>query len=199
MQIEACTDTAGMVRLLTAAFASDPGMRYLCAHQNDGYELRLAAWFEAMVRLQQANGQPCFTATCAGEVILCAVLTSPNAVLKPPSLLRWMWDVTRSAGFNSLWRTLKHLRRISSYQPPTPHFRLEFIAVAPAHQGKGYARLMLEQIHTLAQASADAPDVWLETANPGNIPLYERFGYVTKAAFHMSDSAKVTIMVRDGA
>jgi GNAT superfamily N-acetyltransferase len=58
---------------------------------------------------------------------------------------------------------------------PTPHWYLEGIAVSPRHQGKGYAGQLIRPI--LALADAGGIPCYLETQNPRNVPIYERFGF----------------------
>lgn len=196
MKIEPTTDEAAIVHLLTSAFADDPGMRHLCQHEHSGYHARLSGWFRAMVRLQMANHQPLLAAIHDNEMVMCAILTAPQTTLKPLSLMRWMGATLSHVGIQGLGRTLHHLRLISQYQPTAPHFRMEFIAVAPAHQGKGYARILLDALHTRAKQHPDAIGIWLETANPANIPLYERFGYAVERCLPMADTVEACLMFR---
>lgn len=180
----------GIEGLLAKAFYSDPGMAYLCQSKVKGYEQRLRAWFGAVLRLQKANHQPILTLSIDEELVACAVLTSPNPQLRFATLIRWLVYVGWRVGPRGLWRTLSHIQHLGAYQPNTPHFRLEFIAVAPRHQGKGYSRLLLDDLHQRAATHPAATGVWLETANPANIMLYERFGYMVSA--HTTIGGKVS-------
>lgn len=180
----------GIEALLADAFHADPGMAYLCEVGRNGYDQRLRTWFSAMLCLQAANHQPIVTLSVGEELVGCAVLTAPNARLNFISLTHWMVSVGWGVGLSGLWRTLAHVQRLEAYQPTAPHFRLEFIAVAPRHQGKGYSRLLLDDFHQRAEAHVAATGVWLETANPANITLYERFGYMVSA--HTTIGGKVS-------
>jgi ribosomal protein S18 acetylase RimI-like enzyme len=61
----------------------------------------------------------------------------------------------------------------------TPKWHLAGLATDPPHQGRGVARALLE--HVLVRADADGASVWLETNDPGNVGLYERFGFTVTA------------------
>jgi len=56
-----------------------------------------------------------------------------------------------------------------------PYWYLQLIAVAPEHQGRGFASRLLKPI--LLQAEKEKTPVFLETHNPQNIPIYKNFGF----------------------
>lgn len=159
------------------AFKDDPGLQYLCQRQKSGYDQRLLGWFRAMLRLQVQNNQPVIVVKSGSEYVAAATLTAPQASLKFVSLLRWVVDMLWGVRLVALWRTMAHIQHISSYQPAAPHFRLEFIGVLSSQQGKGIGRVLLAEVHRLSESHATAAGVWLETAKPANVQLYQRFGY----------------------
>ncbi len=185
-----------LAQVFTDAFINDPGMQTICQHRRTGYERRLHGWFDATARLQMANQQPALTLMADGCYTAGALLTMPNTILRPSSLSRWLWDTWQKAGLISLWRTLAHLQHLTEYQPKAPHIRLEFLAVAPHQQGNGYGRALLEAIHTLSEQHPQSTGVWLETANPNNVPLYERFGYHITGRGRIGPSGEAVMMFR---
>jgi GNAT superfamily N-acetyltransferase len=60
-----------------------------------------------------------------------------------------------------------------------PTWHLAFLATDPEHRGHGLARRLLDR--QLARCDADGLPVWLETTDPVNPPIYERFGFRTVA------------------
>lgn len=58
-------------------------------------------------------------------------------------------------------------------------WHLAFLATDPAHRGKGLARALLDR--QLTRCDEDGLPAWLETTDPVNPPLYERFGFRTVA------------------
>jgi GNAT superfamily N-acetyltransferase len=59
----------------------------------------------------------------------------------------------------------------------TGGWHLAFLATHPDHQRRGIARRLLQ--HVLVRADTDGVPAWLETSDPVNPPIYERFGFVT--------------------
>jgi GNAT superfamily N-acetyltransferase len=91
-----------------------------------------------------------------------------RALRQPPTALR-------------LVRTRGRAVRVAS-EGLTWH--LAFLATAPAHRGRGLARRLLER--QLARCDEDGVAAWLETTDPVNPPIYERFGFRTVA--HVADA-----------
>jgi predicted N-acetyltransferase YhbS len=65
-------------------------------------------------------------------------------------------------------------------------WHLAVLATAPEHRGKGMARALLDR--QLRRCDEDGAVAWLETTDPVNPPIYERFGFdivarVTDAAW----------------
>jgi ribosomal protein S18 acetylase RimI-like enzyme len=60
-----------------------------------------------------------------------------------------------------------------------PRWHLAALATDPAHQRRGTAGRLLR--HMLERADADRLGVWLETTDPRNVALYERYGFGTLA------------------
>lgn len=56
-----------------------------------------------------------------------------------------------------------------------PHWILDVLGVAPAHQGRGVASCLIN--HVLAMADGDHLPCYVVTHNPRNIVFYERFGF----------------------
>jgi ribosomal protein S18 acetylase RimI-like enzyme len=62
---------------------------------------------------------------------------------------------------------------------------LAVLATDPDFQGQGVARRLLD--HVLDRCDADGLAAWLETTDPVNPPLYERFGF--RSVLHVEDAA----------
>ena len=56
-------------------------------------------------------------------------------------------------------------------------WHLAFLATAPEYRGCGLARRLLDR--QLARCDEDGTAAWLETTDPVNPPIYERFGFTT--------------------
>jgi uncharacterized protein YhfF/GNAT superfamily N-acetyltransferase len=85
---------------------------------------------------------------------------------------------------------------VSCMLPPEPHWLLDQIAVEPAAQGRGMGGAMLR--FAIKRAERHRLPLCLETAVPGNVPLYERFGFrVMRAADAPDGGPHIWFMRRD--
>jgi ribosomal protein S18 acetylase RimI-like enzyme len=101
-----------------------------------------------------------------------------------PSLVRIPRRLVVAAGFEPcrlqrLLRTQARARRVAGAGLT---WHLAYLAVAPEHQGNGYARLLLD--HVLERCDEDGTAAWLETTDPANPARYERFGFRTVRQVH---------------
>lgn len=68
-------------------------------------------------------------------------------------------------------------RRAVARASAGPTWHLAFLATAPEYRGRGLARQLLER--QLARCDEDGVAAWLETTDPVNPPIYEKFGFAT--------------------
>ena len=66
-------------------------------------------------------------------------------------------------------------RTCEAHRPPTPHWYLYMIAVAPEARGTGTGSALLR--HGLERVDADGVPAHLESTSPGSRRLYERLGF----------------------
>jgi GNAT superfamily N-acetyltransferase len=76
-------------------------------------------------------------------------------------------------------RLVRWRRRATAHASRGQAWYLALIATLPEHRGKGLARALLER--QLRRCDEDLAPVWLETTDPVNPPIYERFGFRTIA------------------
>lgn len=60
--------------------------------------------------------------------------------------------------------------------PTEPHWYLAVVGSAPAVRGRGFGHALLRS--RLDRCDAEGMPAYLESSKPGNIPYYERFGFV---------------------
>jgi predicted acetyltransferase len=58
-------------------------------------------------------------------------------------------------------------------------WQLDLLGTLPEHRRKGLARALLGR--QLQRCDEDSAAVWLETTDPANTKIYERFGFKTVA------------------
>eukprot|EP01041_Mallomonas_annulata_P030478 gene30478-52615_t len=66
---------------------------------------------------------------------------------------------------------------MGQFHPEEPHWYLSMIGVDPSHHGQGLGSALLKA--GLQRCDADGLPAYLESSNPKNVPLYERFGLGT--------------------
>lgn len=84
--------------------------------------------------------------------------------------------------------------KMDQSHPEEAHWYLPMIGVDPRAQGRGLGGALMR--HAVARCDRDRAPAYLETANPRNIPLYERFGFEAMASFQVGAAPRVTPMLR---
>ncbi|MEJ2739447.1 MAG: GNAT family N-acetyltransferase [Dehalococcoidia bacterium] len=79
---------------------------------------------------------------------------------------------------------------------PFRHWYLEAIGVAPEHQGKGYTSRLIRG--TLGRVDEEKLPCYLDTMDPKNVRIYERFGFKVVDESQIPDTPLTTwAMLRD--
>jgi ribosomal protein S18 acetylase RimI-like enzyme len=86
------------------------------------------------------------------------------------------------------------LERMGAFHPSEPHWYLPMIGVDPTEQGRGYGSALLRR--GLARCDAERLPAYLESTNPRNVPLYERFGFKVVGQIKTRTSPAIIPMVR---
>ncbi len=81
-----------------------------------------------------------------------------------------------------------------AYHPHEPHWYLSMLGVDPACQGRGLGSALLKA--GLARCDAEGLPAYLESSNPKNVPLYERFGFEVLGRIAPGDFPGLTPMLR---
>lgn len=86
------------------------------------------------------------------------------------------------------------LEQAGAFHPSEPHWYLPMMGVDPTEQGRGYGSALLRR--GLALCDADGLPAYLESTNPRNVALYERFGFKVVGQIKTRTSPVVIPMVR---
>jgi GNAT superfamily N-acetyltransferase len=93
------------------------------------------------------------------------------------------------------------LRAIDLFDDARPkdetHYYLTLLGTEPAQRGHGYGLGLLAA--NLALVDAEGFPAYLESSNPANVPLYERFGFRTIGSFELAGGPTVHTMWRAAA
>ena len=162
---------ANMVATLAAAFTEDPALCWIIAEQG-GMERRLTHFFNSNVRGSVAHGHALRSAS--DEVVTLWRIPGALHAGVLESLISFP-NMVRSLG-SGLNRGQLIAKALHHHAPKHGNYHyLQFAGVAPAHQGKGWGGAAIRAGLDRAQES-DLP-VYLETAKPSNVALYQRFGF----------------------
>ncbi|MFF2963811.1 GNAT family N-acetyltransferase [Streptomyces sp. NPDC057963] len=189
-EIDDCPPVDACVRVLADAFARESATSWICGGSSTTRE----NWFDATLRADATlPGSRRYALTGdGGRPIAAAVLTPPGARLSPAAQAQWAARALARCGPRPVQRTLRYLD-LTEAGAPKSAWTLEFIGVVPGAAGRGAGRRLLDRL--LADTSA-AAGVYLTTADPGNVALYQHFGFVTQRRLSVGPLNVVTMLRR---
>lgn len=86
------------------------------------------------------------------------------------------------------------LEQVGASHPAMPHWYLPAIGVDPVMQRKGYGSVLMDR--GVSVCDDQHVTAYLESTNPANIPLYERFGFEVVGEIQVNGSPVLTRMLR---
>jgi len=86
------------------------------------------------------------------------------------------------------------LEKVGTSHPDVPHWYLPAIGVEPIAQGRGYGGLLMAEGTAVCEREEVA--AYLESTNPENITLYQRYGFEVIGEIQLNDSPVLTRMLR---
>ena len=107
-----------------------------------------------------------------------------------------LFSLIFAGGLGTLKRGAELEKVFADNHPTEPHFYLHAVGAALNNQGKGIGSALLKT--GLAACDAQGMPAYLESTNPRNNPLYERYGFkVIGEATLSGDGPTVWFMYRD--
>jgi ribosomal protein S18 acetylase RimI-like enzyme len=181
-------DKARLLQTIVLGFSADPMARWATPDA--------AVYLDRRVEFFDAFGGAAFdlgTAFVADDGAAVATWLPPGVESDGDRLSAIMAEQTpesRMAEMDTLFAKMAefHLRE--------PHWYLPLIAADPARQGQGLGTALMEA--AIARIDPDGRPAYLESSNPRNIPLYERFGFEHIGEIKTETSPVLTPMVRPG-
>ncbi len=174
------------VAAIVAAFLIDPTARFAWPAARD--------YLEAMPRAIHEFAGACVehgTAYVSADYRGTALWLPPGAQPNGEAMEKIFRDTAKPEHLDDILATFEKMDRS---HPQEAHWYLPMIAVDPAAQGKGLGAELMR--YSVARCDQDRALAYLETANPRNIPLYERFGFEVMAPFQIGAAPRVTPMLR---
>lgn len=176
------SDKAASVEVWTESFYDYQAMReYFIGHAKT--EQQYSDWLQAFVSLSFDMAfyldYP-LLGIRDDEGQLLAAMGCVDTVLQktwPDALHRSYANFSDALGAEGV-RRLQHYEEVAVKQTPAvPCFFVDIIGVRKSHQGKGYARQLLQEIQSRSVSDLESTGVLLITEKAGNVPFYLHLGY----------------------
>lgn len=168
---------------LTTAFASDPFTRWVFADPAQ-YLALFGLALRHMGGLGGADGAGFVAAGGKGAALWLKPGTGPDMDALGAALADLAMPEDAPEVFGQM----------AMHHPEVPHWYLPFVGVDPAAQGQGVGSALLAA--SLAMVDAEGMPAYLESTNPRNVPLYERFGFRVTAEIQAGASPPMHAMWR---
>lgn len=162
---------------LCAAFADYPVMRYTLADAGEDYEDGVRALMSFFCHKRLVRGWPVLGVRADGEVVATALISEPSDEPPPPALAALRAELVERIGRDAIARLERYEHDSSLDAPDEPHYSLGVIGVHPDHQGRGLARVLLDELARMSERHPSSTGICLNTEVADNVPFYEHMGY----------------------
>lgn len=196
MLITAATssDIEQAVSCLTAAFAEDPLTGFLL-QTGPQYRDRVTQFFSLLLGARIALGMPALVVRGTAG-IHGAVMGYSTARPKWPREFAEGWDRFEQAIPGLTDRMAFYDEIAEKSKPPVPHYYLGVLGVDPTMHGRGLGMRLIKAFCDLSSADPQSEGVFLETANPSNVPFYERAGFAVTGQGSLGSAALWCLFLR---
>jgi ribosomal protein S18 acetylase RimI-like enzyme len=162
-------------RALALAFQDDPLQSYVLPDPEER-ALRSPAHFSTLLRYGHLFGE---AVTTQGTPEGAAIWQPPGVDVTPEravgSGLNRLLTLIGADALQRLGRVLDYLEAVHHRDLPPDHWYLMVVGVVPARQGQGVGRALLQPI--LNRADSAGLPCCLDTAQPQNVPFYQKLGF----------------------
>ena len=166
-----------IVQLLAVTLEQGSGLSQICNAKGRELRRRLSFLFQTLLTMPGDGNQQVLSVTKDNQLIGVAVIQEPDSEFPLWTQIRGLLQVSLNVSPRVAWQLWQNVKILEPYHPPKPHYYLLFLGVHPKFQKQGYARILLDALHSLSEAHLRSTGVYLETVNPQNVPLYQHFGY----------------------
>lgn len=164
-----------VVSVLAESFRDYPVMRYVLGKSAD-YDVRLDTLVGFFTDARVLRGEPLLGIEDAGGLVAAAMVSYPQGS-SPPELAEVREATWHALGPDARARYESFGAAASEFDVDRPHIHLNMIGVRDRGRGQGLGRLLLDHVHRMSAGSPTSEGVTLSTEDPGNVALYEYFGY----------------------
>ena len=180
------TDQAAAINTIVLAFATDPIARWVWPDAQ-----RYAA---SMGRFARAFGGGAFhhrSAYNTDDYAGVALWLPPGAGPDEDGVAQLIEETVEPSQRDGVYEIMEQM---GGSHPGDPHWYLPLIGVDPSQQGRGHGSALLAQ--ALRACDREHRIAYLESTNPRNIPLYQRFGFEVMRTIKVGTAPPVWPMVR---
>ena len=194
----AVVSASDFARVLTDAFVDDPGWRDVGPNGTRHRWLALWCYHRSLWRKALRWGRPGYAAFRDGRLAGVAVTFDWQA-WPPPEPASTLLDAPAFAlaGPFAATRAARAGAVIKRAHVREPHLFLWQLAVDPCVQRRGVGHALMARV--AADADAVQLPIYLETANPDNLPYYRAQGFVEIGAETLPRGAPLWLMLRPAA
>ena len=185
-------DHAAAARVITDALLDDPGWLSVGPDRRDHRRRVALRYHRTALGVMDRRGGPIYGAV-AEDGELAGVAATFGAGRYPPprwTLLRYVPGFLL-AGPGPIARGLRTSAVQDRGHPADEHVYLWLLTVDPGHQRRGIGRALLTRVFEDARAP-----VFLDTANPANVPYYASFGFEETGRAELPRGATMWFMNR---
>lgn len=180
------SDQVGAIGILTLAFSVDPMARWSFPDA-----AKYLATFSSIAKGFGGSAFENGTAYVADDSTGAALWLAPDARSDEDSLKR-IFDENTDDGIKEDMQ--KIFEQMEKHHPSEPHWYLPMIGVDPAHQGAGVGSALMTE--GLKAVDRDGLPAYLESSNPRNISLYQRYGFEVIGEIQSGNSPVLRPMLR---
>lgn len=165
------------VEVLASAFHEYPVMRYILKDSDTNYPEHLEALVGFFCETRLTRDWPLLGVYSGQDLAAIAGINEP--IFKPwPEALHDVYNqLGQVIGKGAIQRMEAYDSQAGRYEPKIAHYYLGIIGVLPGHQGKGYAKFLIEKIIEVSESDPNSNGISLSTEKKENIPIYEHFGF----------------------
>lgn len=179
-------DRPTAIATLVAAFISDPLMRWMFPEAHT-----YLTWFPEVLRHYAGASFDHGSAYRAADGSGTALWMPPGVGPDEEALGQVVAQHVDEAIQEDLFALLE---QVGASHPDEPHWFLPAIGVDPRAQATGVGSALMA--HALTTIDEHGAVAYLESTNPRNIPLYERFGFSVVRQLQVGASPTLTPMIR---
>ncbi len=180
-------DAAGVIGVITLAFSADPMARWSSPDPGT-YLATFPSLAKAFGGKAFAAGTAYFADGYAGAALWLPPGTHPDEQAMIELIEKMAPEAIRADLYNIF-------ELMDKFHPKEPHWYLPMIGVDPTGQGNGVGSSLMK--HALEICDRDNLVAYLESSNPRNISLYERYGFKVIGEIQSGSSPVVRPMLRD--